>query len=187
MDDAKTRRLAERIAEDRRRAARAPDQGPEAGLRHRHRGAVDGRPARGEGLLHGVRHARGARGHGEGAQERDRHHPLRGRSADRPAPHPEPRVHRRRAAGERAADRRPGGSRQAEGRGAGPRPRGRPVGRRPGPVQEASRDDWDEGEDDEDDEDADRCRARSTPATGRPRGQEHRGRPDSSSSTSRAA
>ena len=41
---------------DRRGDARAPDQGPAARLRDRDRGPADQRPARGDRLLHGLRH-----------------------------------------------------------------------------------------------------------------------------------
>ena len=55
MDDARTRASRRTDRQDRRRAARAPDQGPEAWLRHRDRGAADRRPAGSQGLLHGAR------------------------------------------------------------------------------------------------------------------------------------
>ena len=92
-DAARARKLADRIQRDRRRDARAAGQGPAARLRHDHRHAGDRRPARGDGLLHGVRPDDERAGHRRGAGERQGRAALRGRPADRRPAHADPGVH----------------------------------------------------------------------------------------------
>ena len=62
MADARTRRLAERIAKIVAEMLERRIKDPQAGLRHGDRGAADRRPAGGDGLLHGLGHAGGAGG-----------------------------------------------------------------------------------------------------------------------------
>ena len=60
MDDAKTRRLAERIAKIVAELLERRIKDPRLGFVTVTEARLTERPARGEGLLHGVRHARGA-------------------------------------------------------------------------------------------------------------------------------
>ena len=158
MDEAKVRRLAERIskivAELLERRIKDPRLGfvtvTEARLTN------DLREAKVFYTVFG--YARGARGHGEGAQERHRRHPLRGRPPDRPAPHPaassssQTRCRRTRS-GSTTWWRPPGEKDEELARAS----EGAQWAGDPDPYKKpADDDDWDEDgdEDDEDDEDA---------------------------------
>ena len=124
---------------DRRRDARAPDQGPAARVRHRHRRPGHRRHPAGDDLLHRPRRATtDLASTGRRARVGQGPDPLRGRQAARHAARAVAGVHPRRAARDRPPPRRGAGPGPGRPTRRSPRRRGRDVRRRGRPLQEAA-------------------------------------------------